>query len=30
MTNDAYILPPPPQPAIAVTGTEKKFPVRRI
>jgi len=25
MTNDAYILPPPPQPAIAVTGTEKNF-----
>src|SRR5437588_5641831 len=30
MSNDAYVVPPPLQPAIAVAGTEKKFPVRRI
>jgi fumarylpyruvate hydrolase len=28
--DDAYVIPPPPQPAIAVAGIEKKFPVRRI
>jgi fumarylpyruvate hydrolase len=25
-----YIIPPPPIPAVAVAGTEKRFPVRRI
>ena len=29
MSND-YVIPPPPQAAIAVAGTAKKFPVRRI
>src|SRR6266540_276295 len=27
---DSYVIPPPPQPAIAVAGTDKTFPVRRI
>jgi fumarylpyruvate hydrolase len=27
---EQYVIPPPPQPAIAVSGTQKKFPVRRI
>ena len=30
MSNDAYVIPPPPRPAIAVAGSEKTFPVRRI
>src|SRR6516164_662922 len=30
MPDDSYVIPPPPQPAIAVTGSDKKFPVRRI
>src|SRR5829696_169649 len=25
-----YVIPPPPQPALAVTGSDKLFPVRRI
>ena len=25
-----YVIPPPPQPTIAVAGTSKVFPVRRI
>ena len=28
--NDRYVIPPPPQPSIAVDGTAKQFPVRRI
>ena len=27
---ESYVITPPPQAAIAVAGTEKKFPVRRI
>jgi fumarylpyruvate hydrolase len=32
MSNDTgrYVIPPPPQPALAVAGTDKLFPVRRI
>ena len=30
MSADDYVIPPPPQAAIAVEGTQKKFPVRRI
>jgi fumarylpyruvate hydrolase len=30
MSADEYVVPPPPQAAIAVAGTQKKFPVRRI
>jgi fumarylpyruvate hydrolase len=30
MSAHSYVIPPPPQPAIAVAGTEKTFPVRRI
>jgi fumarylpyruvate hydrolase len=32
MSADAksYVIPPPPQPALAVAGTDKLFPVRRI
>jgi fumarylpyruvate hydrolase len=30
MSADAYVIPQPPQPAIAVKGSDKKFPVRRI
>jgi fumarylpyruvate hydrolase len=30
MSNDKYVIPPPPQAAIAVAGTSEKFPVRRI
>jgi fumarylpyruvate hydrolase len=30
MSADDYVIPPPPQAAIAVAGTQKKFPVRRI
>jgi len=27
---DRYVIPPPPQPALAVAGSSEKFPVRRI
>jgi fumarylpyruvate hydrolase len=27
---DSYVIPPPPRPAIAVAGSDKTFPVRRI
>jgi fumarylpyruvate hydrolase len=30
MSTDEFVIPAPPQPAIAVAGTNKKFPVRRI
>ena len=32
MTSDAqkYVIDPPPQPALAVIGTDKSFPVRRL
>ena len=30
MSEDSYVIAPPPRPAIAVAGTEKTFPVRRI
>jgi fumarylpyruvate hydrolase len=30
MSAHSYVIPPPPQPAIAVAGTDKTFPVRRI
>ena len=30
MSADAYVIPQPPQPALAVKGSDKKFPVRRI
>jgi fumarylpyruvate hydrolase len=30
MSTDQYVIAPAPQPAIAVAGTAKKFPVRRI
>ena len=30
MTDSSYIIPPAPQAAIAVAGSPKKFPVRRI
>jgi fumarylpyruvate hydrolase len=30
MSADDYVIPPPSQAAIAVAGTQKKFPVRRI
>jgi fumarylpyruvate hydrolase len=30
MSADRYVIPPPPQAAIAVAGTDKLFPVRRI
>ena len=30
MTDSHYVIPPPKQPAIAVAGTDKMFPVRRI
>jgi len=32
MTSDAhkYVIDPPPQPALAVTGSDKSFPVRRL
>ena len=30
MSADSYVITPPPQPAIAVAGTDKTFPVRRI
>src|ERR1700730_10927510 len=30
ISEDSYVIAPPPRPAIAVAGTEKTFPVRRI
>lgn len=30
MANEKYVIPPPPQASIAVAGTDKVFPVRRI
>ena len=30
MSTDNYVIPPPPQAALAVAGTSKTFPVRRI
>jgi fumarylpyruvate hydrolase len=30
MSTNEYVIPPPPQAVIAVAGTQKKFPVRRI
>ena len=30
MSADSYVIPQPPQPAIAIKGSDKKFPVRRI
>ena len=30
MTDNRYVIPPPPQAAIAVAGSDKVFPVRRI
>ena len=30
MSEDNYVIAPPPRPAIAVIGTDKTFPVRRI
>src|SRR6201996_7907187 len=30
MSADAYVIPPPPQAALAVVGSDKLFPVRRI
>ena len=32
MSNDSgrYVIPPPPQPALAIAGSDKLFPVRRI
>jgi fumarylpyruvate hydrolase len=30
MSADSYVITPPPQPAIAVAGTDKTFPVRRM
>jgi fumarylpyruvate hydrolase len=29
-TANSYVIPPPPQPALAVAGTDKLFPVRRL
>jgi hypothetical protein len=28
--SNGYVIPPPPQPAIAVAGSAQRFPVRRI
>jgi fumarylpyruvate hydrolase len=30
MSADRHVIPPPPQPAIAVAGSDKSFPVRRV
>ncbi len=30
MSADAYVIPPPPQAALAIAGSDKLFPVRRI
>ena len=30
MTDSHFVIPPPPQPSIAVAGSDKAFPVRRI
>jgi fumarylpyruvate hydrolase len=30
MSTDTYVIPPPPQAALAVAGSTKTFPVRRI
>jgi fumarylpyruvate hydrolase len=30
MTDSRYVIPPPPQPTVAVAGSDKVFPVRRI